>query len=66
MQARLQLVAEGVVTADQRLPVGGEAVVGHHRGNRREQADGRGDQRLGDTRRDGGKRGLLYLRKAEE
>ena len=53
MQARLQLVSECVVTADQRLPTGSEAVVGHHRGDRREQADGRGDQRFRNARSNG-------------
>src|SRR3982751_1075978 len=41
--------------------LGGEVVVGPHRGNRHHQTEGRGDQRLGDTGGDAGQtaRGAL-------
>ena len=39
----------------------GVAVVGDHRGNGGEQADGGGDQRLGDAGRDIGQGGLATL-----
>jgi hypothetical protein len=43
-----------------------EAVVGDHRGDRREQADGGGEQRLRDARRDHRERGVLLLADLEE
>ena len=42
------------------------AVVGDHRRNRREQADGGGDQRLGDAGRHLRERRLLHVRQAAE
>src|SRR5678809_518401 len=42
------------------------AVVGDHRRNGGEQADGRGDQRLGDARRHLRQRRLLHVRQAAE
>src|SRR5271165_1244360 len=61
LQDRRELFHEGVEPQLQAAHLIGESVVGHHRGNRGEQSDRRGDQRLGDARRHGGKGGLLYI-----
>src|SRR3989344_1194087 len=48
------------------VDVAGEAVVGQHRRDGGEQADGRGDQGLGDAGGHGGQRHLLHVRHAGE
>ncbi|MNT19851.1 hypothetical protein D3C72_1551310 [compost metagenome] len=62
----MQLIAEGVITRKQCLAARREAVVGDHCRDRREQANRRGDQCLGDTGRDCRERRLLHLRQADE
>src|SRR6202789_130622 len=56
-----ELFDEGVEPQPQGADLIGKPVVRNHRGNRREQADGRGDQRLGDTRRHRRQSGLLHI-----
>jgi hypothetical protein len=52
LQDRAELFGEGLVTHRHALDAGGEAVVGPHRRDRHEQADGGGEQRFGNARRD--------------
>ena len=56
-----ELFHERVVAHFEAPDLVGVAVEGDHRGNRREQADGRGDQRLGDARRHHRERRLLHV-----
>jgi len=49
-----ELLDEGLEADRHAIDVAGKAVVGHHRRDRGEQADGRGYQRFGDTGRHGG------------
>ena len=51
-----ELLDEALETHRQPVDVVGEAVVRHHGRDGGEQADGGGDQRLGDARRNGGER----------
>ena len=60
MQAHLQFIAEGVIAREQGLATGSKTVVRDHRRDGREQADGRGDQRLGNARRHGGQPGRTH------
>ncbi|MCY1447646.1 hypothetical protein D9M71_642760 [compost metagenome] len=59
VQDGLELVGERVVTTDQDFTAGSETVVGNNRRNRREQADGSGNQCFGDTGCHGSQGGLL-------
>ncbi|KAG0939987.1 hypothetical protein G6F31_015223 [Rhizopus arrhizus] len=58
LQDGAELFGEGLEPHRHALHAGGEAVVGPHRRNRHEQADGGGKERFGDTRRNRGDAGL--------
>src|SRR5690606_4271640 len=59
LQDGAELLGEALVAHGQAFDARGEAVVGPHCRNRHEQADGGGEQRLGDARRHRGDAGLL-------
>jgi hypothetical protein len=61
-----ELLDEGLELDGDAVDVAREAVVGHHRRDGREQADGGGHQGLGDARRHGGQRHLLQVGQADE
>jgi hypothetical protein len=61
-----ELFDEGLQLDGDPVDVAREAVVGHHRRDGREQADGGGHQRLGNARRHGGQRHLLQVGQAGE
>src|SRR3989344_2360780 len=61
-----ELFHEGLHLDGDAVDVAGEAVVGQHRRDGGEQADGRGDQGLGDAGGHGGQRHLLHVRQAGE
>ena len=56
-----ELLDEGIEAHLQARHLVGEAVVGHHRGDRREQSDGGRHQGFGDSRRHHGERRLLDI-----
>ena len=57
---------EGVVLNGEAFRVGDEVVVRQHGRYRREQADGGGNQRFGDARRDAGDAGALCAADGDE
>src|ERR1700761_3500418 len=61
-----EFLDEGLEANGQPIDIVGVAVVRDHRRNRGEQADCRGHERLGDTRRDVRERGLLDVRESPE
>src|SRR5215472_1032304 len=61
-----ELLHEALEAHREPVDVVREAVVGHHRGYRREEADRRGDQRLRDPRGDRGESRLRDVRQAAE
>src|SRR5574343_243380 len=61
-----ELFHERLVAGGQTVDVVREAVVGEHGGDRREQADGGGDQRFGDARGDGSQGCLADVGQAAE
>ena len=61
LQDRGELLDEGIEAQLQAADLIGQAVVGDHGGDGREQAHGRGDQRFGNAGRDRRKRRLLHI-----
>src|SRR5690606_35458790 len=61
-----ELLHEALEAHRDAIHVMGEAVVGDHGGNRRKQADGRGDERFGNPRGNGRQRGGRHRGQAAE